>query len=159
MKSDSVQQVLKHLVAILDETMDGPSAEWSYFVDNSPDAGLFKSLIPLSAADASRAWGGTSIAAHAYHVIFSMEDAVACIEGDRGGRDWQESWRVNRVDDAAWKKILEDLRDGHKKLKHTIQSKASWESEALGNAIGVAAHLAFHFGAIRQKLAFRRICG
>lgn len=157
MTSGSIQEVFKRLVAVLDETMEGASADWSYFVDKSPDSGLFNSLISLSAEDASRAWAGTSIAAHAYHIIFTMSDAVACLEGDRAVRDWRESWQVSSVDAAAWTKMQENMRNGYKKLRNTIQSKASWESEAMGDAIGVVAHLAFHFGAIRQKLALRRI--
>ncbi len=86
-----------------------------------------------------------------------MSDAVACLEGDRAVRDWRESWQVSSVDAAAWTKMQENMRNGYKKLRNTIQSKASWESEAMGDAIGVVAHLAFHFGAIRQKLALRRI--
>ena len=156
MESTSIQEVVKHLVAVLRETVEGPTGEWTYFIDKSPDAGLLRSLASLNAAEASQSLGGTSIASHAHHVIFSLSDAVACIEGDRQQRNWRESWAVNSVDETEWSGMLQKLQSEYKRLSRTIESKAFSEAQAMGDAVGVIAHVAFHLGAIRQKLSFRQ---
>lgn len=85
--------VVRQFLVVLREAVEGPSGPWTHFIDNKPGAGLLGALDPLGAAEASRAWGGSSIAAR---------------------------------------------------------------REALGAAIGVIAHVAYHLGAVRQKLATAR---
>jgi len=97
--------------AVLREALEGPPERWSYFTDNSPDAGLFGTLAPLSAADASRPVAGTSVAAHVHHV--------------------------------AW-------------ARQTVEAHALAGEEAFGGALVAVAHIAYHLGAIRQKIAVVR---
>src|SRR5574341_1436598 len=113
--------VMAQLLAVLREALEGPPQRWSYFTDNSPDAGVFGTLAPLGAADASRPVAGTSVAAHVHHVAWAMEATSAWIRGDRSRRNWKESWSVSAVDDAAWKRLLEELRRRYEELQQTIQ--------------------------------------
>lgn len=152
----SMKVAVGQLLAVLDEAFEHPQKPWTYFTDNSADAGFFGALAKLSAAQASRVSGETSIAAHAHHVVFSLAVSSAWIEGDRSSRDWQESWRVSAVDDAAWSRLQERLRSEHKNLRRIIEAQASSGIEAFGGAVAAVAHMAYHLGAIRQKAAFNQ---
>ncbi|MBZ5535619.1 MAG: hypothetical protein LAO31_06655 [Acidobacteriia bacterium] len=147
--------VIGHLLAVLREGFEGPG-RWNYFSDRSAVAGLFRTLARVSAGEASRPWGGTSIAAHVHHLTFGLTASSAWIQGDRMPRDWAGSWSISTVDDAAWASMLEKLRTGYDELRQSIETKAASSAESIGGAIGVIAHVAYHVSAIRQKLAYSR---
>lgn len=151
----TVHETIKQLLAVLREGFMGAD-KWSYFVDHGTEAGLLQFLPKLSAEEASRSWGGTSIAAHVYHVIFGLEATTAWISGDRTRRDWPSSWRVSTVDEEAWQSMVDDLRSGYETLRQAIETQSSGSVEAMGGAISGIAHVAYHLGAIRQKLAHFR---
>ncbi|HEX9942728.1 MAG TPA: hypothetical protein VGG03_11970 [Thermoanaerobaculia bacterium] len=151
----SMEATIGQLLAVLCEAFEG-AERWSYFTDHGADAGLLGTLGKLSAAEASRPTGGTTIAAHAHHVVFSLEASSAWIRGDRSRRNWAESWSVTTVDAAAWARLLEELEKGYRDLRQAIEAHASSSVEAMGGAAGAVAHMAYHLGAIRQKVAFSR---
>jgi hypothetical protein len=157
MPNATTNEVVDQLLAVLREAFEGPPESWSYFTDNDPAAGLFGTLAPLSASDASRLHGGTSIAAHVHHILFSLEVSTAWLSGDRSRRNWQESWSVSEVDDAAWARMLEQLRSGYAELRQAFETHAGSDAETVGGAIAAVAHVAYHLGAIRQKLVFSRV--
>jgi len=149
-----MEEVIGQLLGVLDEAFEHPQKPWTYFTDNSADAGFFGTLAKLSTAEASRPSGGTSIAAHVHHVVFGLVVSSAWIQGHRRRRDWQESWRVSTVDDAAWSRLQEQLRNECKNLRQVIESHASSGIEAFGGALAAIAHVAYHLGAVRQKAVF-----
>ena len=110
-------------------------------------------LAKLTPQEASRDVGGNSIAAHAHHILFSFEAFGAFISGDRTKRDWNESWRVSAVDAAAWTQLQSDLGARYEELQRTIETHGNASEAATGGALGAVAHLAYHIGAIRQKMA------
>ncbi len=146
----------KELIATLREGVEGPGDRGAYYLDSGPDAGLRRTLALLSAEEASRAWGGNSVAAHAYHLLFSFEAFAAAIAGDTTSRDWNESWRVSEVDDAQWQKLQQDLLNGYETLRNAIEVDAANGDGGVGTALAATAHLAYHIGAIRQKIAAAR---
>lgn len=143
--------VVRQLSNVLQEAVEGSSGPWAYFIDNRPGAGVFGALAGLSAAEASRARGGTSIAAHAHHVAFAMEASAASIGGDHAPRDWKKSWQVKTVTTAGWKELVARLHREYQRLRQGVRSRAWSSEEALGETVGVIAHIAYHLGAIRQK--------
>jgi hypothetical protein len=149
--NDAVEQVL----AVLREAFEG-AQQWSYFTDHGADAGLLGTLDKLSAADASRPAGGTTVAAHAHHTAFGLEAVAAWVRGDRTPSDWPQSWRVSAVGDAAWARLRQELRTNYDELRRAIQEYAATSVEALGGAVGAVAHVAYHLGAIKQKVAHLR---
>ena len=151
----SLTDATGQLLAVLREAFEG-AGQWSYFTDHGADAGLFGTLDKLSAADASRPAGGTTVAAHAHHVAFGLGAAAAWVRGDRSPSDWAQSWRVSTVDDAAWARLRGELRRGYEDLYRAIESHAASGVEAFGGAVGAVAHAAYHLGAIRQKVAHAR---
>jgi hypothetical protein len=60
----------EQLLAVLREGFEGPTEEVGYYLDT--DAGLRRTLGALTATDASRPIGGNSVAAHAHHILFSL---------------------------------------------------------------------------------------
>jgi hypothetical protein len=141
------------LLTILDEAFHGASGPVTYFVDNRPGFGLLGSFGNLDAASASRAVGGSSIAAHVEHVVFAMEASADWITGDRTPRDWKASWRASAVDDETWPLLLERLHHEYQQLRAAIEEGAMTSEDAFGEAVGAIAHVAYHLGSVRQKLA------
>jgi hypothetical protein len=156
MTAISTDVVIEQLLAVLAEAFDGPAQDWSYFTDRGTESGLLGTLARLTAADASRARDGSSIAAHANHVRFALAAAAAQIAGDRSSRDWSESWRLRVVDDSAWRRLQEEIRAGHRDLRRAIEVHGASSAEAIGEALAAIAHAAYHLGAIRQKLIAAR---
>ena len=146
--------MIRQLLAVLREGFEGPNGKVTYFLDS--DGGLTNTLAKLTSAEASQSWGGNSVAAHAHHILFSLGAFGAFIAGDRSQRDWDESWRVSTVDDAEWSRLQHDLGDGYQKLRETIKIHAESGQESLGGSLAAVAHLAYHLGAIRQKVAALR---
>jgi hypothetical protein len=149
----AMPDVIGQLTAVLSEAFDGPPGNSSYFTDSRRNTGLFGTLGPLSAEQASTPFAGSTIAAHVHHLVFSLEASSAWIHGDRSSRDWGSSWRVSRVDEAGWTKLREDLRRGYAELRSAVDEHATDGVDAAGGAIAVVAHVAYHLGAIRQKTA------
>ena len=75
------------------------------------------------------------------------------IRGDRTRNDWQESWSVRAVDEAGWARMREQMREKYENLRRVIEAQGASGVEALGGAVGAVAHMAYHLGAIRQKVA------
>ncbi|HTS01267.1 MAG TPA: DinB family protein [Thermoanaerobaculia bacterium] len=153
MSKVTLDTVIDHLLAALKEGLDGPG-KWGFFSDAGPDAGLAATLKALSASEASRVTGGTSIAAHAYHLVFSLGATVAYMNGDRTPQDWAKSWSVVSVTEPTWKRLQDDLASAFAETKTAIETLAKTGFEPAGLAVGAPAHVAYHLGAIRQKVAF-----
>jgi len=153
MSSVTIDTVIAQVLAVLREGCEGPPEKWSYFTDNTPDAGLFGTLAGCDAALASRAVGGTSIAANVHHTAFAMDASAGWIRGERVRLDWKSSWSVKEVDAAGWAALNARLRSAYQGLRSAIEKNGPGTAESIGEAIGAAAHAAYHLGAIRQKLA------
>jgi hypothetical protein len=144
------------LLAVLREGFEGPGPKVTFFLDGGPDAGLRNTLAQLSAEEASRPSGGNSVASHARHLAFSFEAFGAYVAGDRTSRNWDESWNVTTVDDASWRKLQDEIAAGYADLRAKIKEHAGTAPEATGGSIAAITHLAYHIGAIRQKIAALR---
>jgi hypothetical protein len=153
MPESTADIVLGQLAAVVREALEGSPERWSYFTDSGQKGGFFGTLTPLTAAGASLPLAGTSIAAHVHHVAWGMDATATWIRGDRKARDWKESWKTTSVNEEAWTRLVGELRRQYDHLRQTIQSHALDGEEAFGGALGALAHLAYHLGAVRQKIA------
>ena len=147
--------VTAQLLGVLQEALDGPAHEWSYFSDPQPEAGLLGSVTHLTPAQASEPVGpsGTSIAAHLHHLAFSLAASAAWIRGDHRAVNWSESWRVHAVTAAEWAALLECTRTAGTELRQAIEQRALATEDAFGGSVGALAHAVYHLAAIRQKAA------
>lgn len=128
-------------------------AKGSYML-NLGDAGLLASLdkIPAPAASSTHA-GGASIAAHVDHVRYGVALLNAWLAGADApwkNADWTASWKRNVVDEAAWRRLRDELRRELTTWIDGMRAPRELTERELGWLMGSIAHLAYHFGAIRQ---------
>ncbi len=124
------------------------------YVLNQGDTGLLASLDRLPAAAASRTHeGGPSIAAHVDHVRYGL----SLLNRWAGGNpppwpdmDWTASWRRQTVTDEEWRSLREELRREASRWAEVLASPPEVSDVQAGWMSGSVAHLAYHFGAIRQ---------
>lgn len=141
------------LALLFSELIDGP-ADQCYML-NMGDRGLLRSLDALSAAAASTIppQGGASIAAHVDHVLYGLQLLNRWVAGEENpwrDADWTASWKRTTVDDAEWAALRERFRAEARRWREALAKARELEGIELNGAIASIAHLAYHFGAIRQ---------
>ena len=148
------------LTRLFSELVEGINRGGEAFILNSGDEGLLRSLDKLSAADASRSVNdGATIAAHAQHVRYGLSLMNRwATEGGNPFADakWDEAWKTRGVDDRAWTEIRQGLRHETQRWKEALTTPRDVADVEFAGMVGSIAHLAYHLGAIRQKLAFSR---
>ncbi|HMO35737.1 MAG TPA: hypothetical protein PKA06_06815 [Gemmatales bacterium] len=148
----NTEQIMGQLLAVLQEGYKGPATPWSYFADVRENGGFLGSISKLSASDASREIAGSSIVAHAHHVAFGMHSAADWIRGNHSPKEWKSSWSLLCVDDTGWLDLQKKLQEAYDDLRQAIAFHSSDSVFSFGGSVGAIAHLAYHLGAIRQKI-------
>lgn len=142
------------LIKLFSELVDGPNRPGSSFILNSGDVGLLRSLDKLSAAEASlSANDGATIAAHAQHLRYGLSLMNRWArEGGNPFADakWDEAWKTSAVDTLAWEEIRGGLRDEVHQWREALGFERELNKLELSGTISSVAHLAYHFGAMRQ---------
>jgi hypothetical protein len=139
------------------ELVDGRTTSEAYML-NEGDVGLLRSLDKLSSAEASSTpTGRVSVAAHVDHVRYSLQRLNAWASGkDLGPPDWGASWRRSRVTDTEWTELRAKLASEVTAWKDVLDRATITDEESLRSLASSVAHLAYHFGAIRQLAAASR---
>lgn len=143
------------LSVVCNELVDGsPDESERTYVLNRGDSGLLASLGSLSAAAASARRGNEpSIAAHVDHLRYGLTVLNLWAAGalpPAQSLDWTASWRKNVVSEDEWRALCAELhREAHAWVEVLRTPREVSEIEA-GWMAGSVAHLAYHFGAIRQ---------
>jgi hypothetical protein len=142
------------LAELLRELLDGPEANSGWML-NTGDIGLLRSLDALSAARASAvpASGAASIAAHVDHVRYGLSLVNRWLGGERdpfATADWSVSWTRTSVDDRQWDALRQSLRAETGTLLETVRTPREFSVNKTKGIAAIVAHLAYHFGAIRQ---------
>ena len=142
----------KALTTLFKEAYEGSTEKWSWFTDNEPNCALFGTLGTVTAADASKAVedGKNTLAAHANHLLFSLEVALAYIKKEKPSTDWASSWKKQTMTDDDWAKLQSDLKAKYGEVLQWLTTNDKWDDDATHGALGVLAHAAYHLGAIRQ---------
>jgi hypothetical protein len=155
----SHERLAKALVTLVTEAYEAPAdPRMTWFTDNEEGSGLLGSLDRLSAAEASRplASGDRATAAtHLDHARFALNLANRALRGEsvHATADWKQSWKLEAVDEAAWKALREELRRETALFREAINEGLAWEDDMnLTGAIAMVAHGAWHLGALRQAL-------
>lgn len=142
------------LVRLFRELTEGAPPGGGAYMLNSGDIGLLRSLDGLSAAEASTSMqGGASIAAHARHLQYglSLMNRWARDGGNPfADAQWDEAWKVREVDEAEWASIRASLAAEVVQWKEVLGAPRELDPVALTGMISSIAHLAYHFGAMRQ---------
>jgi hypothetical protein len=145
-------EIANSLVTLLSELVDGAQKSGGYML-NGGDEGLLRSLEKLSAAEASATTStGSSIAAHVDHVRYGLSLMNRWSHGENPFEtaDWGASWRKTRVTDAEWRQLRDGLRAEAISWLNAVRTPRQVGEQDLNGMIGSIAHLAYHFGAIRQ---------
>lgn len=116
---------------------------------------MFETLATISAEEASKPVGGgcANFAAQVNHVTFYMTLMPREGRGEEIGKiDWDATWDVGKVDDAEWRRLIDELRSAYEEVKGFASSFEGWDEEFIGDAFGIIAHCAYHLGEIRTGL-------
>ena len=142
----------RELFTILEETFE---THHGVYLDKGTS--LFATLNQISAGEASIPVGNrcATIAAQVEHVIFYLKVLERYIAGqDVGKPDWGEIWsRVSGVADAEWDELRARLKATYDRLSKMLRGIKNWEhNDAIGDAMAIVVHTAYHLGEIRQAL-------
>ena len=142
--------LLPPLTTLFGELVEGAAQE--SYVLNRGDLGLLRSLDKLSAADASRAATGATIAAHVDHLRYGLSLMNRAVAGEDPwpDADWSTSWRITQVSEPEWKELRAKLRTEAQALLAAFGTPREVTTIELNGMVGAIAHLAYHLGAIRQ---------
>ncbi len=141
------------LLYILDETFENVHG---IFLDGGTS--LFETLATISAEEASRPVSATcaSLSAQVEHIRFYLDRTIEFAQGrNPGPADWGEIWRtVREVTPEEWETSKERLRETYGRILDLVKTFDGWEEVegALGGAVGMVVHTAYHLGEIRQAL-------
>lgn len=150
--------VITSIVDLLTEAYAGPpnpSSTW--FIDNEPNSGILGILDGVSAAEASRPVDGmgnpgSTIAANAEHLRWSLALSNAAMRGEPFQGNWKESWRLLNADSAEWDRLRAELRTEFETLRRAIQTQTELPDEYLTGVLALLPHAAYHLGTIRQMI-------
>lgn len=139
------------LLAALEETFENVRG---MYLDKGTS--LFETLATLSAEEASRPVSATcaSIAAQVAHVRFYIDVLLRFMRGERPEVDWGEIWRtVREVTPEEWAASQARLREAYAQVRELASRYDDWTAEnAIGGALALLMHNAYHLGEIRQAL-------
>jgi len=144
----------RSLEILLRELVDGAGTDAAWML-NPEDIGLLRSIAKLTAAAASTVppAGGATIAAHVDHVRYGLSLMNRWGQGDHdpwSTADWTASWKRLMVNDAEWAALRTSLEAEARTWLETLRTPRDYSEFELSGVIGSIAHLAYHFGAIRQ---------
>ena len=151
---DAVRQIeqdyfVKSLAYLFHETFEGsPAGQGSAYLDRG--IGIFKTLDALSAEQVSRESNGTTIAAQVEHAKFYLDRLCEFIGGRTEKVNWEDSWLIEDVSEEEWTALRTTVRKSYENALRCFAEHQSWTEDAVGMAMGMLAHTAYHLGAIRQ---------
>jgi hypothetical protein len=141
---------------LLLELIDGPvDPDEIWIIGSGKGSSLLGTLDQFSAEQASRApaLGRKTPAAHAAHLLFSIELATQRLRGENPPADWDASWEPSTVEADDWARLREQIGEASKVLRQTIESRTTeWDPPSFKGIIATVAHTAYHVGALRQLL-------
>lgn len=148
----SQENFSNQVLVLLNETFE---THYGIYLDK--DTSLIPTLNQISAAEASIPVGGgcATIAAQVEHVIFYLNVLERYTSGEDVGKiDWGEIWgRVKGVSDSEWDELRGRLFSTYTRISDVLKGIEDWNREnAIGGALAILTHTAYHLGEIRQAL-------
>ena len=145
------QDFATNLFELMGETFENPVG---IYLDKNTS--LFQTLETVTAQEASIPVGGkcASLAAQVAHVTFYIETLERVIvHNDRSRVDWGEVWRtVEKVTPEEWDAYKDKLKQAYQRMDKLFRENKTWNQDAIGGALGIVVHTAYHLGEIRQAL-------
>lgn len=143
---------LKALLYLLRETFEGSPETGSAYLDRG--VGVLSTLEKLSADEVSREVGAMTVAAQTEHAKFYLDRLCEFINGRTEKVNWEQSWLIETVNETGWNALRDGVRKSYENVLRCLADVPDWNEERAGMAMGILAHTAYHFGAIRQIMKF-----
>jgi hypothetical protein len=149
-ESNGVEKVFVGAIAlVLRETFEGPPAgRLSSYIDKN--AGLFATLVGVTAEDASRDFHGTTIAAQTEHAKFFLDLLCEYMDGNTERANWEASWLIETVNETEWDALRNSVKESYENTLRCLAAIDDWSEMRASFAMGIVAHTAYHLGSIRQ---------
>ncbi len=153
MSDQKLNQFKTALFAMLDETFT--SNYHTIYLDEG--ASLFETLEGVTAEMASQPVSGrcSTIAAQVQHVSYYLDVLEKyTLSQEIGPVDWEKIWKeAGPVTEAEWTEIQNQLKTTYERVRASLEGLENWEGDrAIGGALGIVVHTAYHLGEIRQAL-------
>jgi hypothetical protein len=144
---------MQSFLVLFAETFGVSELPEGFFLDSSA-SGLLNTMAALSpeAASAARTPEEATIAGHCGHILFLLEFFASHERGEPVAPDWPSSWNTREVDAAQWQDLQDQVRASYTALAGRLHARASLPDEAIGAAMLLLTHCAYHVGEIRQRL-------
>jgi len=144
------------LATILTELTHGAESGFCWVL-NPQDHGLIPLLRSLNSgvAQSRPAPDRKSIAEHTHHLRYSISLLNRWAGGEENPfatADWDASWTVPESSDADWQQFVNDFEQELTAWAKAVTEPREWDQFSLPGALASAAHVAYHFGAVRQLL-------
>jgi hypothetical protein len=144
------------LSTLLRETLIRADPQDAYLL-NPGDPGFVETLKPLSAQTAAKqpGPGRKPIVSHANHVLYGIELANRALRGEKEvyeRADWSATWKTETVSEDQWQDLVNRLEQQSNLLIEQVSQPRNWDEITLTGAFSIAAHTAYHLGAVRQML-------
>ena len=151
MSTIQTEDFTKALLALLEETFESANG---YYLDGGDT--LFETLAAISAAEASIPVGGkcATLAAQVRHTSLYLDVIETAVRTQAFPKvEWNDIWQnVSSVTPDEWEAAKTELRTNYERVVELIKNTSAWSWQAMGGAMGVIAHTAYHLGEIRQAL-------
>ena len=138
-----------NLAFVMEEVFSGHALGCTFLDDG--ELAVTGMLAEVSALEASRPVAGSSLAAQAGHLLFSVNAYIRAVQTGEEAyivENWPE-WEDAPVDEGQWKEMLADLNESVDGLLACLRGQSVAGLSRL--ALGALAHMAFHLGAVRVK--------
>lgn len=140
---------------LLQECFEGrpEGQDYTWFVEGKK--GILNGLEEIDAAQASIRPSDrcSSIAAHAYHILYALRGANAQRGGPEPEGTWEDSWKKQEATPEEWEQLKSDIRAEYQSLVEWFRTNQTWDQDGMiVGALAMVPHMSFHLGAIRQIL-------
>ncbi len=106
---------------------------------------------PLSVA--AESGEGSTLASHAEHLRWSLENANRTIRGEAFNGRWKESWKIIAITPPDWDALRNALKSEFRDLIQLLQNTPEiTDHEMLLGVMALLPHAAYHLGTIRQMI-------
>ncbi|RYG39981.1 hypothetical protein EON79_23385 [bacterium] len=116
--------------------------------------GIFDALDSIDAARAShRAEAGSpTLAAHTYHLLYSLRLANSYQGRPKPEGDWESSWAVQDATPEEWEHLKAHVREEYALVLPFLATSTPPNDEATTGMLGMVVHASYHLGAMRALL-------
>jgi len=142
------------LMIVLEETFEQVTG---IYLDRGTS--LAETLADVTAEEASRPISSrcASLAAQVRHVCYYLDVLAEYTQGRKPSDvDWTISWTQTTATAQEWDALREDLRSAYARTRALFARIADWDDDAVGGAVAMVVHTAYHLGEIRQAIGVLR---